>query len=82
MARHLMNRLFKLQFLGPSWLRVSSTSCFFGSAGRTFQHLPSSPILQNIDDWLRKQDDLPSRPKAIRRLVELGLKVKNEYEYG
>jgi len=31
--------------------------------------------LQNIDDWRRKQDDLPGRPEAIRRLVELGLKV-------
>jgi hypothetical protein len=38
--------------------------------------------LQNIDDWCRKQDDLPGRPRAIRRLVELGLKVKNGYGYG
>jgi hypothetical protein len=29
-----------------------------------------------LDDWRRKQDDLPGRPEAIRRLVELGLKVK------
>jgi hypothetical protein len=29
-----------------------------------------------IDAWRRKQDDLPSRSEAIRRLVELGLKVK------
>src|SRR5262245_15078148 len=26
-----------------------------------------------LDDWCRKQDDLPSRSEAIRRLVELGL---------
>jgi len=32
--------------------------------------------LQIIDDWRRKQDDLPGRPEAIRRLVELGLKSK------
>jgi hypothetical protein len=32
--------------------------------------------LQTIDDWRRKQDDLPGRPEAIRRLVELGLKAK------
>ena len=32
--------------------------------------------LQNIDDWRRKQDDLPGRPEAIRRLVDLALKVK------
>lgn len=31
-----------------------------------------------LDDWRRKQDDLPGRPEAIRRLVELGLKVKSK----
>ncbi|MBR1210246.1 hypothetical protein [Bradyrhizobium sp. JYMT SZCCT0180] len=34
--------------------------------------------LQNIDDWRRKQDDLPGRPEAIRRLVEIGLKTKGK----
>jgi hypothetical protein len=29
-----------------------------------------------IDHWRNKQDDEPSRPEAIRRLVELGLTVK------
>ena len=29
-----------------------------------------------IDAWRRRQDDLPSRSEAIRRLVELGLKAK------
>jgi hypothetical protein len=29
-----------------------------------------------IDSWAAKQDDLPSRPEAIRRLVELWLKAK------
>jgi hypothetical protein len=29
-----------------------------------------------IDGWRRKQEDLPSRSEAIRRLVELGLKAK------
>jgi hypothetical protein len=29
-----------------------------------------------LDDWRRRQDDLPGRPEAIRRLVELGLKAK------
>jgi hypothetical protein len=29
-----------------------------------------------LDDWRRKQDDLPGRPEAIRRLVDLGLKTK------
>ena len=29
-----------------------------------------------LDNWRRKQDDLPGLPEAIRRLVDLGLKVK------
>jgi hypothetical protein len=33
-------------------------------------------MAKTIDDWRRKQDDLPGRPEAIRRLVELGLKAK------
>jgi hypothetical protein len=32
--------------------------------------------LREIDDWRRDQDDLPGRPEAIRRLVDLGLKAK------
>jgi hypothetical protein len=32
--------------------------------------------LQSIDGWRRRQDDLPERPEAIRRLVEIGLKAK------
>ena len=32
--------------------------------------------LGKIDDWRRDQRDLPSRPEAIRRLVEIGLTVK------
>jgi hypothetical protein len=31
-------------------------------------------FLKKLDDWRRKQDDLPGRPEAIRRLVEMGLK--------
>jgi hypothetical protein len=34
--------------------------------------------LEMIDNWRRKQDDLPGRPEAIRRLVELGLKAKGK----
>jgi hypothetical protein len=33
-------------------------------------------MAKQLDDWRRKQDDLPGRPEAIRRLVELGLKAK------
>lgn len=36
----------------------------------------SVDALQILDDWRRKQEDLPGRPEAIRRLVELGLKAK------
>ena len=32
--------------------------------------------LRSLDDWRRGQEDLPGRPEAIRRLVELGLKAK------
>jgi hypothetical protein len=32
--------------------------------------------LEALDNWRRKQPDLPGRPEAIRRLVELGLTVK------
>jgi hypothetical protein len=32
--------------------------------------------LQNLDDWRRKQRDLPGRPEAVRRLIEIGLKAK------
>jgi hypothetical protein len=28
-----------------------------------------------LDDWRRGQSDLPSRPEAVRRLIELGLKA-------
>jgi hypothetical protein len=28
-----------------------------------------------LDDWRRQQEDLPGRPEAMRRLVEVGLKA-------
>jgi len=31
-----------------------------------------------IDSWRRKQEDLPSRAEAIRRLVEIGLKAERK----
>ena len=33
-------------------------------------------FLEQLDAWRRKQDDCPSRPEAIRRLVEIGLTSK------
>jgi hypothetical protein len=34
--------------------------------------------MRRIDEWRRRQEDLPSRAEAIRRLVELGLTVKTK----
>jgi hypothetical protein len=31
-------------------------------------------LLAVIDDWRRRQDDLPGRPEAIRRMVEIAAK--------
>lgn len=31
-------------------------------------------MAKQLDDWRRKQDDLPGRPEAIRRLLEIGLR--------
>jgi hypothetical protein len=31
------------------------------------------PQLGQLDDWRRVQPDLPTRPEAIRRLIEMGL---------
>jgi hypothetical protein len=35
-------------------------------------------MAKQLDDWRRKQDDLPGRPEAIRRLLELALKAKGK----
>ena len=32
--------------------------------------------IEPIDAWIAKQKPEPSRPEALRRLVELGLKAK------
>jgi metal-responsive CopG/Arc/MetJ family transcriptional regulator len=34
----------------------------------------STAFLKIIDDWRRKQEDLPNRSEAIRRIVEAELK--------
>jgi len=34
--------------------------------------------LAPLDEWRREEEDLPSRPEAIRRLIELGLTVKRK----
>lgn len=30
-------------------------------------------LLKRLDEWRRRQPDLPSRPEALRRLAEKGL---------
>lgn len=32
--------------------------------------------LKNLDKWIGRQGEAPTRPEAIRRLVELGLRAK------
>jgi hypothetical protein len=36
----------------------------------------SDEFIATVDAWAARQDDMPSRSEAIRRLVELGLKGK------
>ena len=38
----------------------------------------SSELRKSVDAWAAKQEDLPGRSEAIRRLVELGLKAKGK----
>lgn len=35
-------------------------------------------VLEEIDSWRSRQDDLPSRSEAMRRLVEMGLRKTSE----
>ena len=42
----------------------------------TMQMRVSQSFLKSIDDWRRRQPDMPSRAEAIRRLVEQALKGK------
>jgi hypothetical protein len=36
------------------------------------------PELSKLDEWIADQHDEPSRPEAVRRLVERGLSVKRK----
>lgn len=38
----------------------------------------SSDLRSAVDDWASKQEDEPGRSEAIRRLVEIGLKLKTK----
>jgi metal-responsive CopG/Arc/MetJ family transcriptional regulator len=40
-------------------------------------HLPISPELaREVDEWRRRQPDIPARSPAIRRLIEIALKTE------
>jgi len=41
-----------------------------------FELRVSEDFLRAIDDWRRKQPDLPSRAEAIRRLVDQALRAE------
>ena len=45
---------------------------------RTFQMRVDEDFLKSIDDWRRKQPDLPSRSEAIRRLVAMALEASGD----
>lgn len=47
---------------------------------RPFQMRVSEQFLRTVDDWRRRQIDIPSRAEAIRRLVELAVKMKNKLD--
>jgi hypothetical protein len=47
---------------------------------RPFQMRVSEEFLRMVDDWRRRQKDLPSRAEAIRRLVESATKVRTTSE--
>jgi hypothetical protein len=47
---------------------------------RPFQMRVSEDFLRTVDDWRRRQKDLPSRAEAIRRMVELASKLKGSSE--
>lgn len=36
----------------------------------------SDEFLKRIDDWRRRQPDIPGRAEAIRRLVEIALETE------
>lgn len=40
---------------------------------KQFQMRASDEFLAKVDDWRRKQPDIPGRAEAIRRLVEIAL---------
>src|SRR4030095_9754666 len=53
--------------------RRNACVCF---AVRPFQMRVSEEFLNMVDDWRRRQKDIPSRAEAIRRMVELATRQR------
>jgi hypothetical protein len=49
-----------------------------GVAGEAVLVRLQPELAKPLDAWRRQQEDLPGRPEAIRRLVEIGLKAKGK----
>lgn len=45
---------------------------------KTFQMRASEEWLRELDNWRRKQPEIPSRSEAIRQLVRLGMKGESD----
>jgi hypothetical protein len=58
--------------------RFSGRQAKCGRKTERFEMRVPASFLKMIDDWRRKQDDLPSGAAAIRRVIELGLKAKGK----
>lgn len=52
--------------MAPQKARPTTTGTLVGTR---FQ--PS--LLEAVDEWRKEQPDLPTRPEAVRRLVEIGM---------
>ena len=61
---------------------TASVAVAKGMAQRTLAASPNPRWteyeMQSVDEWIARQDVKLDRSEAIRRLVELGLKVKRE----
>ena len=51
-----------------------------GPQDRPFQMRVSEEFLRTVDNWRRRQKELPSRAEAIRRLVEFAARLKTPPE--
>jgi hypothetical protein len=64
-------------FMAKSISRTEKRTRGRPATNPTSIHLTLAPgPLAEVDRWIEKQKEPPSRPEAIRRLVELGLKAK------